>query len=494
MLNFITLKNLWPLLLLGLFLTKASAEDEEPFKENTTTAYFLWSLGNLVESRNPQYSLPVDQYIKNEWIYTLTAGILVRLQPSERLSLVSNLEVSTWNKYPRLPGKGDGEESQGLRYSAYIESAEATYIWGDLDAPPFTLNLGYIYFQYNTDAKTFGEYLFRTMIYPSLVFNGFDYPWSRITGLQLENQLLPNLKHNLILTTEAHRYPLFDFSIAYLIEYKLAEFLTFGAGANFKRIIPVRPSLTTPNQKDNVYYEIPAQADVEILDSVGLPIDTVSFPEAISGRLENTGRWEFLPTELVEPNTPEIYPGITGTKTTYSFAGTVLMGRFAVNPLGQKHTALGEEALKLYFEGAVLGLKNYPALYENRDERTVVMGGIRLPTFNLINTIALEVEYFPSKAVPSYWWRSHQNLPQPGAERPPPSFSDPEAIADEAKRLEKDDWKWSLYIRKNMRGYSLIAGAGTDHMRRADEDGFAFEEILTRPSQWFWQLRLRTHF
>ena len=193
--------------------------------------------------------------------------------------------------------------------------------------------------------------------------------------------------------------------------------------------------------------------------------------------------------------TGRLHPGIQAEETVYSFRGTVIMGRLAVHPLGFMEAQARKRMISLYSELAVLGWKNYPGLYENRAERIPVMGGIQFSLPGIIDVLALEVEYFGSKTVPSFYNRGRNNLPQPGAKNDPAfdtTATAQAALARERERLTHDDWKWILYARKQFKGIALSLQVGTDHMRRVTEDmGVRYDEILTRPSQWYWQLRIR---
>jgi hypothetical protein len=179
----------------------------------------------------------------------------------------------------------------------------------------------------------------------------------------------------------------------------------------------------------------------------------------------------------------DLYPELGGTNTRYSFAGQIFTARFAVNPLGfLARNPLGRNAGKVYAEAAVLGWKNYPGFYEERRERIPVMAGIFLPTFDFLDFLAVETEYFPSKQPPTYEVRFKKNAPQPGLWKP---AVNPWTDA----RVKKDDWKWGLAAKKSFRGYALVAQAGTDHLKIADEGGHNYFDVLTRPAHWYAQLR-----
>jgi hypothetical protein len=182
---------------------------------------------------------------------------------------------------------------------------------------------------------------------------------------------------------------------------------------------------------------------------------------------------------------------VAAEEIVYSFQGLIPMARFALFPFGRTGNPKLAHALSLYGETAVLGWKNYPVLYEKREERMPVMGGLQTSWPGIIDVLAFEVEHFASKTVPSYYYRGQNNVPLPGAEEHA-SLNDTAAVEAEKLRLTKDDWKWMLYARKQFPGIALTLQVGTDHMRRTTENyGVRYDEILTRPSQWYWQMRIR---
>ena len=468
-------------LCLTVQVLKAQQEEEVVKPENGT--YLLWSMGDLVKSRDPR----LEEIHRHEWIYELIGGFIMNTRPVDNLRMTINFEIGTYNVYPRNPGGYDGEGTQDTKFDTYIEEAKGVFNFGENMPTAVEFEFGYFLNRYNHTARVFGEYLFRSMIYPSILFNGFDYPWYPLSGARIGNKLSDNFHHNLYLLTEFDHYPYFDFSLAYEFSLNLGDILEVGAGANAKRILPVRPSLTTPGNPENTYARIPRQT-AYITDSTGAVVDTLIIDAPQEGFLDGKNRFPEVDRAYKNNITKNLLPGINAERSHYSFQGLVLMGRLALFPLA----VMDFKGLSLYSEMGLLGWNNYPVLYENRNERVPVMGGIQLNLPGIIDVLAFEVEYFNSKAVPSYYWRGINNLPHPG-DYNAPGITDTLALAAEAERLEKDNLKWMIYARKAFKGFSLALQVGTDHMRRDIEDygGVRYPEILTEPSHWYWQLRVR---
>ncbi len=472
---------------------------EEPAKEllkPENGMYLLWSMGDLVKSRDPRAG-KIDPQTRNikvwedEWIYELVAGLVMTSSPVERLRMTVNLEVSSYNVYPREPyGNGDGEAAQDTKFSTYIEEAKGVFTFGETPPRSFELEFGYFLNRYNSHARVFGEYLFRSMIYPSILVNNFDYPWTPLSGLRVGQAITENLHHNLYILTETDHYPYFDFSIAYEASWKLFNLFEVGGGINFQRAIPVHPSLEAPRRSANTYVKIPVQPTIYKKDSLGVIIDSIVINTESEGLLDGLGRFKEIDNSLKGSN-GKLLPGIKADETFYSFQGVIPMARFAITPLAYVESRYCGNCLSLYGEASVLGWKNYEGMYENRKERIPIMGGMQLSFPGIIDIISLEVEHFGSKTVPSFFNRGHSNLPLPGAAEYK-SYKDTAWVLSETERLARDDWKWILYARKQFKGIAITAQVGTDHMRRElAESGVRYDEILTNPSQWYWQLRIR---
>jgi hypothetical protein len=507
------------LLAIGLNATHSIGQDSLGL-DFRTTGYFMSDGGYISETEEGA----AGTKWKDEYFTSLTGGLRLLAKPSEHFRFVVNPELRSHNILPILPGNQTGEKAQKTQYEIYLEEAKGTW---DLAAPgpdsrfSGKLNFGYMIHVDNPDAKVLGNYLFRSLIYPGTLFTKMDNTGAYLFGLHGSLDMLGgNFRNNFFILSEMQKYPFFDVSLAYSGSYLLGRFAEVGLGVNAKSLIPVRPSRTTPKGKegqgllDNTYKFVPFQTDTQVKNDSGVVIKTITVaPYATSvdsaivtivgaagdttttivtrdgngiagmngGALANKSMTYLTPGN----GSGDLYPELNGTNTHYSFAGTILSGRIALNPMGFFGDAnpLGKDALKIYSEVAVLGWSNYDGFYEKRNERIPVMVGLNLPTFNQLDFLTVEVEHFGSKHLPTYDGRAQLNLPQPGAHKP-----GQEEKWSDARRM-KDDWKWIVAAKRTFGGWGLVVQAGTDHTRLVNIEDSEFHEVLTRPSQWYTQVR-----
>jgi len=187
--------------------------------------------------------------------------------------------------------------------------------------------------------RNLGEYLFRTNTYPVYVMNNFNRPYSRMLGFRASSTLFDSLHQDLLLTSSNLLPPLVDWSLSYLISYRLLNFLDIGGGISFCHLFTVMDNLESDK-------------DYEYINQSG---DTVA----------------------------------------YTFKGTKPMLRFAIDPkplLGWQHL-FSQADLRLYGEMCVTGWEdqaNYDTsaaaahYYDNRGDRTLYMMGLNVPFFRLV--------------------------------------------------------------------------------------------------------------
>jgi hypothetical protein len=142
---------------------------------------------------------------------------------------------------------------------------------------------------------------------------------------------------------------------------------------------------------------------------------------------------------------------------------------------------------RLYSEIAVLGTQNQDVFYQDITQRMPIMAGLNIPTFGILDVLAVETEYlnnpYPDSdmllsgyrlaplrgsavAVPDVDWRQ-RNFSQPS--------------------VHNDDWKWCFYAVKTLTpGLRLRLQAANDHLRVPYFDvdalnGAAFGNISAKP-------------
>jgi hypothetical protein len=506
----------------GLAIGTSWCADEEKEFPIKTTGYFIADGGYITGTDD----VGLKKW-ENEPFGDLIAGLRLTASPTSRLRLTINPELKSHNIFPIQPGIATGDIVQRSKYNIYVEEGKLKWLYGasnltgsSEDYAPYSLELGYMIYKDNPDTHVFGDYLFRSMIYPALPFTKFDYAQANIMGLHGRADFLGGaFQNHLFLLTETRNYPYYDLSLAYSGSYKVGNILEVGAGVDARSLIPARPSRTTPSGGegvgvgDNTYKFVPYQDSTVIHNAAGQVIKTIwvaHIPGTDSalvtvrdssgndepirvlasgngiaglsrGQLSNKAIGSLTPNDGVG----DLYPELQGTNTHYSFAGTIVTARASFNPMGFMGEAnpLGNNALKIYAELGVLGWENYPGFYEKRSDRMPIMAGINLPTWNFLDYLSFEVEQFKSRELPTYDKRMFLNVPQPGNHK-----EEVETLWNEDRR-KKDDFKWALAMKKSFRGWAMAAQAGTDHMKLEDQTDAALFDVMSRPSQWYVQVR-----
>ncbi len=382
----------------------------------------------------------------------------------------------------------------------------------------FTSNLnikvGYFGYDYNPDAKNLGEYLLRSEAYPSIVHTGGSGGWVwmndfkyKSMGAKLTWELLGGaLRQDFLLFSEFSEVPIFDFSPSYVATLKTGKVFEFGAGFSLHRYLPIKPSVTTPNRPTNTYVEIdkfpaiPAINDTVTIGGhhqLGFAGGSLKDMEGnIANYTEADGR-----TPLVSIGKDSLGRTIfvTATKdtlraktsTVLTFKGIKVMGRASMNIanlLGMEEEKSG--SFKLFAEAAVLGLQNQPYYYENINQRIPVMLGVDIPTFGILTSASFQVEHFGNPYPENSSQQYINSLPQPAFPAGNPALYEKNRAAG---LYAEDDWKWSLYIQRNLyTGLDLFLQAANDHFRVQDENGAPSKTPVTnRKSDWYYLLQFQ---
>ncbi len=335
-----------------------------------------------------------------------------------------------------------------------LADAEGIYRFGNNDGVAISLAGGVIPYKYDEEARNLGEYLFRTGEHPTYIFNSFDQAYVTLTGFRANAEICRNLSLDLFVTTETQVEPLNDWSLSLLAGYKLPGLLDAGAGVMFDRLLPA----------------------VTILDKQ---------TEGLLGT----------------------YYTSSGQLDTFSWGGTKLMARASFDPKGLLPAdfpkIFGKEDGIIYGEAAVLGLTNitpytHPLnpnngqpdttkfvldsaynFYSDIKQRIPVMFGFNVPTFNLLDYLSVEVEWFGDPYAPGLYTEEGFKyfLPLPNGTDPTISH-----------------WKYSFNFRKTLLDHvSLIGQIARDHTR---VDAFYLpnydpDEIFQLKDEWGWWLKLQ---
>ncbi|MBN2036022.1 MAG: hypothetical protein JW768_04705 [Chitinispirillaceae bacterium] len=417
---------------------------------------------NLLDPSNRYMTQPVPYRL---WLHRGYINVRLASTVGEKLSIVAEPEVRIWfNTYPSVMITGQHTVTPFRQYS-YVGIAEGqgTYsFWGTSD-PRLRLTLGIFPVKYNQDALNLGEYLFRTGVYVPYIVNKFCFPYGTLSGARLSSELFGYLSQQLLIHTETQIQPLHDWSLSYLIGTTAGPF-DAGAGISLHHWFITDGSLAESRDAANLYFT------------------------------EN------------------------GDSAFFSFKGMKLMARFAFDPKRFMPQALaskfGDRELRVFVEGAALGLHNYPAYrldtidptagniitqwvpdstqnyYTDLMERIPVMFGFNFPTCKLLDDLSLAFEYYP-------WPYKNVYYCEQGKKMYPLPPQDQDTSKYTSDDYSYDSWKWSLNIRKTLaRGFSLVGQVARDHARHEfwQESQRDDEEIFTRSREWYWMMRLQYDF
>jgi hypothetical protein len=275
---------------------------------------------------------------------------------------------------------------------------------------------------------------------------------------------------------------LHDISLTYLAKYT-GGFLNAGIGVQFDRLIPVKPSITTPPQEKNTCFEYQGRKIANNPEDYrlsakgagrrGRTADSIRF--SADGALLDSLRlvWDSLPASKPAMN-------------KFSFQGIkpVAMVSLDFKALFGKGTFRNDE-LVIYSEAALMGWENRPIYYEDRMERLVAMAGVNLPTFGLLDNLNVEMERCTSPYINGYRNARDGNIPLPDYNYDQINGYAPEDWKD-------DDIKWSVFLgRKVIDGFQVQAQAASDHLRGRRYTRVVSENsLLVDKSHWYYAIKL----
>ncbi|MBN1130448.1 MAG: hypothetical protein JXA71_15755 [Chitinispirillaceae bacterium] len=415
----------------------------------------------------------VDHRWGGNTIGNLTADASV----TTRARLLLSLEGKWWlGNYPQEIATS--AIHQGLEnYAAfYLYQAQGIYSVLESETRSLEFSFGIIPYKYNPNARNLGEYLFRSLCYPGIIFNDFNHPVARLSGLRLnfkQNIGILDFDADAFVLSEREVRPFGDLSLAGVIGLDFNKIIDFGVGAQLFHAISVNNNFTTPRADNSGLYA----AENPLYDSTGT---------AIIGYADSS---------------------------FYTFAGTKLMAHLSIDLLfflrnGAFGKAIGEGG-KIYGEIDVLGLKNYPRNdslvlpggqisrgqnpygYDTLLNKMPLSFGVNVPVPFLLDVCAVEFEYYRMRYPNNYTNVFDYNRPLPY------SYIDDFSVAGYPNNTysESDNWKWSVYMKKNISSnFHIVAQFARDHQRWS-VPGFVWdkysdwEDISVRPSYWIWNLR-----
>jgi hypothetical protein len=489
--------------LLLLLASSGSSAEEEPKIDrkplNIAAMHEFGQLGKGIFKVGKQSS----ETLENEWIDHFGAFVTQEATVNDRLHISAGLGgVFQYRKPERVEGGFFGTQKGDF----YIgpTKADAVYHFGETDKPWLKLGTGMFGYKYNPTAYNLGEYLFRSLPYPTVTNTG-SYVLVGAAGANLQgfkaNLDLGAFKADAFFLTETGYAPYFDWSLAAVASYSIADgLLELGGGVNFKRLLQVNPSRTAREVPENGYFSFEgkdysfntqhytAAATWHNARNTAADSAIARTYEADKAVLDSVTTWiAFRKAGLPTSKTP---PKIE----YYSAAGTLLMGRFTLDIKKVLESDIfGPEDLKIYGEAALLGLKDYPVYYTKKSERMPIMLGFNIPTFKLLDLFAVQVEQMKSP-----WLNNTSSVGRLGANTPHIPAEEDLVLSEKTfnDMATKDDFKWTVLIQKKLGSHITLSGqAASDHMRMVSSVYFYgpqldHNEVTATSDHWYWMFQV----
>jgi hypothetical protein len=389
-------------------LNGAFAEEGDLIERKPIAIGTKMETGQIVKGEPDINNVDPDKFYLSQIGVNLTQEVTV----NHRLEMKVGVGGVFFYSFPNIRGDAG---AQGTKFGPGVSQAQANYKFGDPDAPVASLRVGYFPYKYDPDAKNLGEYLFRSMAYPTFVFTGgwsiTDNAQAKIQGLQFRiNQFGGSLTHDFLLSSERDFRPQGDFTPAYVGTLKAGAF-EFGLGGSLYHFLPIEKKRTQSREmgKETILHfdAFPAfVAKTNYTDSKPDPGGPVAHPggpiEMTAADLDNL-LFEAQDSAVFSADPAQNAAIAAGAKdlaadtVTLTVQGIKLMARaaFDIQKIAPM-PVLGDGALRIYAEAAMLGVQNQKGFFEKPAERIPVMFGINLPTFRLLDVLSWEMEYFPT--------------------------------------------------------------------------------------------------
>lgn len=436
-----------PLVIVFCFSTFTIAQE----KKAPVISGWGWLTMGQVQSTQLEPNLNFVEF-DQRWLSDIQAGIKITAPVNSRS--VCRIHVMGSLLYPVVEVSTSAKYAESLQksfsFSLLEASMQTNWVVGDNDT--IYNRFGYLPVKYNPEAMNLGEYLFRSNAYPALLISGFEVADKvKLAGINAgyrNHAAAGTYKADLYLNTETESYPTHDLSLSAIAGFSTPKsFFDMSAGVSFYHLVPFEEKRTTPSKNK---------------DANGRNI------------------YDIKNTSFVDSS---------GDTTHYTFRGVKTIARVAFDPkVFFPLSIFGKNDLKVYAEGAVLGLKNYPGWYSNIRDRMPIMFGFNFPTFKLLDVLAIEAEYFPSPYKNAYMFMWKGNCPVP-------YFSSWQQQIDyysDWERKTDDDWKWSVYASKKINNVSISGQVASDHTSQASYEPAAkkiYTEMVPRTKDWYFMLR-----
>lgn len=481
----------------ALCLAQAARADEVKVEKKPLSIGALQEFGQIGRGLfNAGNTSQNSEILTSEWLDHFGAFVTQQAIVNDRLLLSGGVGGVFQFRKPEIQSPGfTGSERK--EFFVGPTDAEAVYSFGDVKKPWLQIGAGLFPFKYNPDAVNMGEYLFRSGAYPGYtVTGGYVINGSAAAYLEGFKSALDfgALKLNLLLTTETGIAPLYDWSPAILASYTVKDgLLEIGAGVNFKRLISVAPSKTARHLDANGYFTV---GDKSYTTNRTYYNEEISFYNNKHTAIDSARTAPFKADSAVVRNVMNMADGDPAKPQInyYTSAGTLLMGRIAIDPKKVIGVGLfGPQDLKLYAEVAVLGVKDYPVFYDNIMHRIPVMFGFNFPAFRFLDLVSIQLELYKSP-----WLNNTATIGGYAIATPftPSSGDSLLSRTDYNDLAQHDDFKWSVVVQKKLGNYITLSGqVANDHLHLVNSNyyygpNFDHNEITVEPADFYWTAQI----
>jgi hypothetical protein len=390
------------------------------------------------------YAKQNQNLLEKHWQNYYSGRIDVSSVPVEWFKTKLSFEVSS--NWPLLRESSIMKDVINKSFKANLPQAVGIFDF-DFDFMTFMIETGLMEYAFNTQVKNLGNYLYRSQAYPLYLTTNLDYIYSNILGIRFETGFFDNsLKIGAMLSSITTKPPLFDMNLGLFASYTTPnKFLDAGIGVCFDRFKAMDSDIT--DAKD-------------------------------------------LRAQL--------------TDSTVTFRSTKIDLRITLDPkalLFPDSDIFGPNDLKIYGEGAILGTTDpdyYPIDpdYPSEEDdlfarpslinRMPIMFGLNVPTFKGLDYLTFEIE-FCKYPYAFDWWGEFAANPSPQ-----PTKTTDERWTNIYKN--RDNIKWTLYAKKSISDFDIIAIFANDHINYPTYNGegqFNSEQSFRKNWDWHWYIKLQ---
>jgi hypothetical protein len=429
--------------------------DDAERKPAPLHAQASWEFGEIEQAYLNDETKNVDRELINH----ATVWTLQEFAVSENAKAFIGIGGAYFFVYPRNLGSNPYSHSKRSGLGISDAHGEFTFFPGEGEDYGLLLKAGVFPFKYNEDAKNLGEYMFRTWTYPTIITTGglefINSAGAQVTGFDISTSI-KGLKNDLLLSVQTDHAPISSLSLTDIVGYNIGGVLSIKAGFMLDNFYNPDTSVLAPKLNENQYYTL----------STGQKIAQREYKDLISqGKLTDTV--------------------ITDT-AYYSFSGQKAMLNVSFNLSKLLSVSwLAENDLKFYFEAILLGLKNYPTFYDKQSDRMAYAFGVNVPTFRVLDMLAIEMEYCSNPYENSTRGPYGDGIALPHLDNVSDKFPN-------VPKIDQDNLKWTIYAKKKVYdGFSIYAQAASDHIKMLDVYSSPnFYDFLVKKNQWYWAFKL----